>query len=88
MIYADLTLKYASNFANIVLGKIANYSILPKESNYFLAIEELKKLLIDPAFQSKNFGIRKNALEYTDGDVFEAAKQILLDLEVDKDIFL
>lgn len=88
MIYADLTLKYASNFDNIVLGEIRDYSIFPKESSYSLALEELKKISLPLEIQSHNLGIRKNPLEYTDGDVADAAKQILLDLEVDKDIFL
>ena len=85
MIYADLTLKYASNFSNIVLGKIINYSKFPAKSNYEMALEELKNLLSSKGFLS-NAGIRLKPLEYIDDGGL--AKQILQDLKIDKDLFL
>lgn len=85
MIYADITLKYAANFSNVVLGKIIDYSIFPAKSNSTIALEELKKVLSDQGFKS-NFGIRKKPLEYIDD--FGYTKQILHELKVDTDLFL
>ena len=85
MIYSDLTLKYASDLKNIILGKIIDYSKFPGESTCALALKELKTILSKQGFVS-NSGIRRNSLEYTDD--WGLTKQILCDLKVNTDLFL
>lgn len=89
MLYSDLTLKYAENFINIVLGKILNLWNFSHRDSCHRALKELDKILASKSF-ILNSGIRKKPLHYDDesGIAKEMTEEIWAQLKLDQEIFL